>query len=82
MGDLSSRRGIILGQTPRGSATAIQAKVPLAEMFGYVTDLRSNTQGRASFTMEFSNYDKVPEGLAKKIIEERAGKIKGMDEDE
>ena len=82
MGDLSSRRGIILGQTPRGSATAIQAKVPLAEMFGYVTDLRSNTQGRAAFTMEFSNYDKVPEGLAKKIIEERAGKIKGMDEDE
>ena len=81
MGDLSSRRGIILGQTPRGSATAIQAKVPLAEMFGYVTDLRSNTQGRASFTMEFSNYDKVPEGLAKKIIEERAGKIKGMDEE-
>ena len=81
MGDLSSRRGIILGQTPRGSATAIQAKVPLAEMFGYVTDLRSNTQGRAAFTMEFSNYDKVPEGLAKKIIEERAGKIKGMDEE-
>ena len=81
MGDLSSRRGIILGQTPRGIATAIQAKVPLAEMFGYVTDLRSNTQGRAAFTMEFSNYDKVPEGLAKKIIEERAGKIKGMDEE-
>jgi len=81
MGDLSSRRGIILGQTPRGSATAIQAKVPLSEMFGYVTDLRSNTQGRAAFTMEFSNYDKVPEGLAKKIIEERAGKIKGMDEE-
>ncbi len=45
MGDLSSRRGIILGQTPRGNATAIAAKVPLSEMFGYATDLRSNTQG-------------------------------------
>lgn len=81
MGDLSSRRGIILGQTPRGSATAIQAKVPLAEMFGYATDLRSNTQGRASYSMEFSNYEKVPEMISKKIIEERAGKVKKMDEE-
>lgn len=81
MGDLSGRRGIILGQTARGNATAIQAKVPLSEMFGYATDLRSNSQGRAAYSMEFSNYEKVPEGLSKKIIEERAGKMKGMDED-
>ena len=81
MGDLSSRRGIILGQTPRGNATAIAAKVPLSEMFGYATDLRSNTQGRAAFSMEFSNYEKVPAMIEKKIIEERAGKVKKMDEE-
>ena len=81
MGDLSSRRGIILGQTPRGNATAIAAKVPLSEMFGYATDLRSNTQGRAAYSMEFSNYEKVPAMIEKKIIEERAGKVKKMDEE-
>ena len=81
MGDLSSRRGIILGQTPRGNATAIAAKVPLSEMFWYATDLRSNTQGRAAFSMEFSNYEKVPAMIEKKIIEERAGKVKKMDEE-
>ena len=81
MGDLSSRRGIILGQTPRGNATAIAAKVPLSEMFGYATDLRSNTQGRAAYSMEFSNYEKIPAMIEKKIIEERAGKVKKMDEE-
>lgn len=81
MGDLSSRRGIILGQTPRGNATAIAAKVPLSEMFGYATDLRSNTQGRAAYSMEFSNYEKVTGMIEKKIIEERAGKVKKMDEE-
>ena len=81
MGDLSSRRGIILGQTPRGNATAIVAKVPLSEMFGYATDLRSNTQGRAAYSMEFSNYEKVPGMIEKKIIEERVGKVKKMDEE-
>lgn len=82
MGDISSRRWLILGQTPRGNATAIEAKVPLAEMFGYSTDLRSNTQGRAQYTMQMSNYEKVPEALAKKIIAERSGSIKWMDDDE
>ena len=82
MGDISSRRGLILGQTPRGNATAIEAKVPLAEMFGYSTDLRSNTQGRAQYTMQMSNYEKVPEALAKKIIAERSGSIKGLGDDE
>ena len=81
MGDISSRRWLILGQTPRGNATAIEAKVPLAEMFGYSTDLRSNTQGRAQYTMQMSNYEKVPDALAKKIIAERAGTMKS-DEDE
>jgi elongation factor G len=82
MGDLSSRRGIIMGQTPRGNATAINAKVPLAEMFGYSTDLRSNTQGRASYSMQMSNYERVPEQVAKKIIAERSGKVKGGEDDE
>ena len=82
MGDISSRRWLILGQTPRGNATAIEAKVPLAEMFWYSTDLRSNTQGRAQYTMQMSNYEKVPEALAKKIIAERSGSMKWMDDDE
>ena len=82
MGDISSRRWLILWQTPRGNATAIEAKVPLAEMFGYSTDLRSNTQGRAQYTMQMSNYEKVPEALAKKIIAERSGSIKGLGDDE
>ena len=82
MGDISSRRWLILGQTPRGNATAIEAKVPLAEMFGYSTDLRSNTQGRAQYTMQMSNYEKVPDALAKKIIAERSGSMKWMDDDE
>ena len=82
MGDLSSRRGLILGQSPRGNATAIEAKVPLAEMFGYSTDLRSNTQGRAQYTMQMSNYEKVPDMIAKKIIAERSGSIKKDEDDE
>ena len=81
MGDISSRRWLILGQTPRGNATAIEAKVPLAEMFGYSTDLRSNTQGRAQYTMQMSNYEKVPDALAKKIIAERAGTVKSDDDE-
>jgi len=83
MGDLSGRRGMIQGQDKRGNGAVIRAKVPLSEMFGYTTDLRSNTQGRAQSSMSFSTYEKVPEGVAKKIIEERsgAGKIKKIDED-
>ena len=79
MGDLSSRRGMIQGQDKRGNAAVIKAKVPLSEMFGYTTDLRSNTQGRAQSSMHFASYEKVPENVAKKIIEERSGKIKAMD---
>ncbi len=79
MGDLSSRRGMIQGQDKRGNAAVIKAKVPLSEMFGYTTDLRSNTQGRAQSSMSFASYEKVPDNVAKKIIEERSGKIKAMD---
>ncbi|MCK9467162.1 MAG: elongation factor G [Candidatus Absconditabacterales bacterium] len=81
MGDLSSRRGMIQGQEQRGNATVIKAKVPLSEMFGYATDLRSNTQGRASFSMEFGSYERVPENISKQIIDERSGKVKSMDEE-
>ncbi len=73
IGDLSSRRGRVEGQEPRGNALAVSAYVPLSEMFGYVTDLRSNTQGRASSTMQFEKYEEVPPNLAEKIAETRTG---------
>ncbi len=74
MGDISSRRGSIEKMGDRGTAKTIIAKVPLASMFGYATDLRSMTQGRASFSMTFSHYDKVPNSVAEKIKEERGQK--------
>ena len=74
MGDISSRRGQIYESGSRGMAKFIKAYVPLAQMFGYATDLRSNTQGRASYSMEFSKYEKVPKNVVEKIIEERAKK--------
>ena len=74
MGDLNSRRGQIESMGDRGQAKTITAKVPLSEMFGYVGDLRSMTQGRASYTMEFSHYSKVPNNVAEKIREERGMK--------
>ncbi len=73
MGDLSARRGMIQSQTDRGTAKIITAEVPLAQMFGYATDLRSRTQGRASYAMEPSHYYKVPQNVADTIIEARAG---------
>ncbi|MEY3197603.1 MAG: hypothetical protein RL023_156 [Candidatus Parcubacteria bacterium] len=73
MGDLSSRRGRIEGQDQRGTATIIKCKVPLSEMFGYATDLRSFSQGRASYSMQFASYEPVPAMISKKIIEERIG---------
>jgi elongation factor G len=66
-GDLSSRRGKIQGQEERGGAQVLSAKVPLAEMFGYATDLRSMTQGRATYTMQFSHYEPVPRVVADEI---------------
>jgi elongation factor G len=73
IGDLSRRRGRVEGQERRGNALAVTAKVPLSEMFGYVTDLRSNTQGRATSTMQFASYDEVPPNIAEKVVEGRTG---------
>jgi elongation factor G len=69
MGDLNSRRGRVEGLEPRGNAQAIRAKVPLAMMFGYATDLRSTTQGRATFTMQFDRYEDVPQSIAGEIVD-------------
>jgi elongation factor G len=73
IGDLSRRRGRLEGQELRGNALAVTAMVPLSEMFGYATDLRSNTQGRATYTMQFEGYEEVPPNIAEKIIEQRTG---------
>jgi elongation factor G len=69
MGDLNSRRGRVEGLEPRGNTQAIRAKVPLAQMFGYATDLRSTTQGRATFTMQFDRYEDVPQSIAGEIVD-------------
>jgi elongation factor G len=68
MGDLNSRRGRVEGLEPRGNAQAVRARVPLAAMFGYATDLRSTTQGRATFTMQFDRYEEVPQSIAGEIV--------------
>jgi elongation factor G len=72
IGDLSRRRGKVQGQEPRGNAVAVQAFVPLGEMFGYATDLRSSTQGRATYTMQFERYEEVPANIADQIVEHRS----------
>jgi elongation factor G len=77
IGDLSSRRGRVEGQEPRGNAIAVRASVPLAEMFGYATDLRSSTQGRATYTMQFDRYEEVPSNIAEEIVEHRTGEPVG-----
>ena len=68
MGDIPSRRGLIQGQEQVGNAIVISGKVPLSEMFGYATDLRSGTQGRAVYTMQFDSYEPVPKNIATEII--------------
>lgn len=68
MGDINSRRGRIEGMDPENGLTTIRAKVPLAEMFGYATQLRSRTQGRGVFSMEFSHYEPVPKSIAEEVI--------------
>jgi len=73
IGDLNSRRGMIQGQEMRGNATVINAMVPLANMFGYVNNLRSATQGRANYTMQFDHYEAVPSAVAKEVIEKLSG---------
>jgi elongation factor G len=74
IGDLNSRRGKVLGMDTRPAAQAIDARVPLAQMFGYATDLRSMTQGRATYTMQFSHYEPVPANVAEGIIAKLDGK--------
>ena len=74
MGDISSRRGKIDGMSQRNEAQVIKANVPLSNMFGYVTDLRSITQGRAVFHMQFSHYDQVPASVETEIMEKVHGK--------
>lgn len=73
IGDLNSRRGKVEGMEPRRGATSIRAFVPLSEMFGYATDLRSNTQGRGNYTMQFDHYEEVPKAIAEEVTASRAG---------
>ena len=77
IGDLSRRRGKVQGQEQRGNALAVQAFVPLGEMFGYATDVRSSTQGRASYTMQFERYEEVPKNIEDEIVEHRSGEPVG-----
>ena len=73
VGDLNRRRGIIHGMDENPSGKVVNAEVPLAEMFGYATDLRSATQGRATFTMEFDQYAEAPKNIAEAIIAKNLG---------
>ncbi len=73
MGDVTSRRGRVDGMEPRGNAQVVNAYVPLSEMFGYATSLRSNTQGRGTYTMYFDHYAEVPKSIAEDIIKKNKG---------
>ena len=73
MGDIPSRRGLIQGQEQRGNVVVISAKVPLSNMFGYATDLRSGTQGRAVYTMQFDSYEPVPKSVQEEIVSKAGG---------
>ncbi len=73
-GDLVSRRGRLEGTVIQGTTQIIKASVPLSEMFGYATDLRSRTQGRGSFTMHFARYEEVPKNLAEEVVSRIQGK--------
>ena len=79
IGDLNKRRGQVSGMEQKGNARAVKAKVPLSEMFGYVTVLRTLSSGRATSTMEFSHYDEVPANIGKEIVEKNAGKRPGLE---
>ena len=75
MGDISSRRGMIEGQEERGNAVSVQASVPLSEMFGYATDLRSFTQGRGNYTMQYDRYEAAPKSIREEIIKKNGGNV-------
>ena len=74
-GDLVSRRGRLEGTELKGSTTMVRALVPLSEMFGYATDLRSRTQGRGAFTMHFGQYEEVPRSVSEEIVARVQGKV-------
>ena len=74
MGNISSRRGNLMGMELINGSEEIHAMIPLAEMFGYATDLRSRTQGRGNYTMTFDHYEEVPRSIAEKVIGERTKK--------
>ncbi len=80
IGDLNKRRGQVSGMEQKGNARAIKAKVPLSEMFGYVTVLRTLSSGRATSSMEFSNYEEVPNNISKDIVEKNSGRRKGVED--
>jgi elongation factor G len=73
IGDINSRRGRVQQMEARGNAQVITCRVPLAEMFGYATDLRSQTQGRANYTMQFASYEQAPKNVSEEIIAKAAG---------
>ena len=73
IGDLNRRRGRVEGMDDRGNAKVVRGNVPLSEMFGYVGDLRSMSQGRATYTMQFDRYEEVPPNIAEKVVEGRTG---------
>jgi elongation factor G len=75
-GDLNRRRGMLEGMDSRGNLQVIKAKVPLSEMFGYVTQLRSLSSGRATSTMEFSHYNPAPNNIAEEVMAKNKGKVK------
>jgi elongation factor G len=79
MGDLSSRRGKIEGMMARSDAQVIKAIVPLSEMFGYATTLRSMTQGRAVYSMQFARYEEAPKSVQEQIVEMNKGKVKPIE---
>ena len=72
MGDVTKRRGHINDQEERGNAVVIRAYIPLSQMFGYATDLRSNTQGRGNYMMQMDHYDQVPASIAEEIVKKNA----------
>jgi elongation factor G len=74
MGNLHSRRGHIQSQEDRGGTQIVQARVPLAEMFGYATDLRSRTQGRATYSMHFDRYEQAPQNVSEEVVARMQGK--------
>ena len=77
IGDLSRRRGKVRARSRAATRSAVQAFVPLGEMFGYATDLRSSTQGRATYTMQFERYEEVPASIAEEIVEHRSRRARG-----